>query len=256
MKFFIQNIKVNVHQIFFSPLYLISILGTTILVALVMQSYVGIDGNSVTYLLDLSMPKKIVVILAAIPYSASFCTDWNHQYIQPMISRTGIKSYIFAKFFVNFLFSFSVTFIGLLIAVGIYSFQFPLINYEYQDIGSFSPYQSLITNSSPFIYILMKSAVFSLASGTWSAAGMMFSSFIPNYFVTITSTIVFSYIIEEFTTLFPRPFNLYVVTSSQGDYGGATRSFLFFMGIFFLYTLTFGLIFRFQVNRRLLNETV
>src|SRR5690606_27960333 len=89
-------------EVFSSPYFYLSIIGVTILCFIsVWNEFTSGANLSVAYYIDifvgLTMFKKLVVLFAAVPYVASFCSDWKCQYIKPVVIRTGISKYIWSK---------------------------------------------------------------------------------------------------------------------------------------------------------------
>jgi len=60
------------------------------------EYYQDFPGQDVYYYFNLfqglSMYKKLLAVFAAVPFCASFCSDWNCQYIKPVIVRCGLKT--------------------------------------------------------------------------------------------------------------------------------------------------------------------
>lgn len=251
--------KMNLLQLFGSPLFYLSVLGVSLAFFITVQSEIN-SYSSLLYLLDLFiglfMPKKLVVLLAAIPYAASFCSDWNHEYLKFIIVRSGVRKYTTSKVLVGFLSAFLTSFLGIVIALFCLSFFYPIFSpiESVKDVVA-APFASLAYSPVPFTYLLAEAAVFSMAAATWATVGMAFSAYIPNYFATLTSALVFSYVLETFTTTMPAFLNLNAVTKSYDIlHQGALISFLYFAFVFFLYSGVAGFLFHYRVRGRVRNE--
>ncbi|MDC3424449.1 hypothetical protein NC797_07995 [Aquibacillus sp. 3ASR75-11] len=249
-------------QVFSSPAFYLSIIGVTGLSFISIWERISASevGLTVSYSLDifvgLTMLKKLVVLFAALPYAASFCSDWKFQYIKPVVIRTGLNKYVWSKVFTCFLSGFLTVFIGLIIFITILAFKMPLISYENLDTSIFPPFGPLALDL-PILYLLAKIFVFSLAAALWTVVGLTISAFIPIHFVAVAAPVIASYILEELTMSLPKWLNLYLLTRSANVIQqGALVSFTYFIFIFILFSVLAGMLFSYQVRRRIRNEVV
>jgi hypothetical protein len=86
--------------------------------------------------------------------------------------------------------------------------------------------------------------------------GLTISAFLPNYFVAIITPFIASYILEDLTkSMLPGPINLYSLTRVNDVIEqGAVISFLYYLFIFSAFIFALGLLFSYQVKRRIRNE--
>jgi len=250
-------------QLFSAPLFYLSIIGVTVLCFISISERISLSdpGITVTYCLDiflgLTMFKKLVVLFAAIPYVSSFCADWKYQYIKPVVVRTGIKRYVWSKIITCFISGFLTVFIGLLFFTVILSFKMPYFPTENIEQAIYPPFSPLAEGPIPILYLLSHMVVFSLAASLWTVVGLTMSAFIPIPFVAIATPVVASYILEELTALFPSWINLHALTNSMDViHQGPLISLFYFCFVFILFSLLAGLLFDFQVRRRIRNEVV
>jgi hypothetical protein len=207
-------------------------------------------------LFGLSMFKKALVIFAAIPFVASFCSDWNTQYIRFMLARSSVRRYTWSKVTVCSVSSFTVVFLGLLFFLLFLSFLMPVFP---QDIEahSYPPFGSLLTSGFPMASLLLTLFIFAVGNSFWVICGLTLSAYLPNRFIAVLSPFVFSYFLEEVSSGFPTWISLYHLTRVRDVIGlGALPSLIYFIFIFGLLIFICGLIFSHQVKRRVQNEVV
>lgn len=254
--------RMNCMQIFRSPLFFISIICTVLVCYLGIEPFIDKSGNGsisdfFELLVNLSMTKKLIVLCSAFSYVTSFCNDWSCQFTKPVIIRSGINKYTLSKLITCFTTTFLVSFMGMTLFIVSLSLWYPLFPAGDLAASVFPPFDSLAYSVFPAFYLLIQIAVFSMASATWSTVGLAVSAYIPNGFVAITVPVVASYILEEFTSIFPPFLDLYFITRSSPVLNqGAFVSFLYFTFIFLIISAFAGYIFHNQVRRRIRNEVV
>jgi hypothetical protein len=225
------------------------------------QYYIEAKETSILYLfelfLGLSMFKKLAVLFAAVPFAAVFCSDWNCQYIKPVVIRSGIKKYAWSRITLCFLSAFITVFIGLILFFILLSLKMPLFLESDMDNLISEPFASIAYGVMPVMYILAEAAVFSMAAALWSVVGMTVSAYIPNRFVALASPVIACYLLEELTAYLPNFLNIYYLTRSANVIRqGAALSFSYFCFVFVGLSLLSGLLFSRQVRRRIQNEVV
>lgn len=256
--------KMSAMQVFLSPVIYLSIIGVTILCFMSVweefRMVVGKDGSVVYFFqmfVGLTMFKKLAVLFAALPYVASFCNDWKYQYLKPVVIRTGVKKYIWSKVIMCFLSGLLTVFCGLLLFFFILSFRMPLFpNEDLQSIIA-PPFAPIAEGGLPILYLIINSLIFSLAAALWAVVGLAISSFIPSHFVGITTPVIASYVLEELTSFLPNWLDLYLLTrGADVIQQGPFLSFFYFCFIFVLLAFLVGLLFDYQVRRRIHSEIV
>lgn len=251
-----KSFRMNLMQIFFRPIFYISVLGVVLISFLSVNPYEPTDVvQAINLLFTLSFFKKIIVIFTSLTYVGSFCSDWNNQYIRAVVVRCGKENYIVSKYLSCAVSCFLSSFIGLIIFCFVLLLKIPITTIL-EENNSYPPYGSLI-NTAPIVYLLITITIFSLAMTLWGLTGLLLSAYIPNYFVAISSPLVFSYILEELTAKLPPSFNIYALTRAANviDKGMAV-SFLYNVFIFIFFMFLVYLLFRNVVKRRITNEKV
>jgi hypothetical protein len=256
-------IRVDLVNAFLSPRFLLSAVGVLAFCLLSVSQYMSfqrLETYSVLYVVDLllglSVFKKVVVIFAAVPFAAGFCSEWNTQYIRFLASRSGVVPYIWSKALVCLLSSFAVVCLGLLLFALLLSFFMPLLPDDPGAVASF-PFAGFLTGAVPQAGLLSIVCIFALGNSLWVACGLTLSAYLPNRYLAVLSPFVFSYILENMTLGFPPWADLYVLTRARevldlGPLANLAYSVIFFGLLVFLC----GLVFSHRVKQRVRNDVV
>ncbi|WP_400243113.1 hypothetical protein AB3U99_18705 [Niallia sp. JL1B1071] len=257
-----RALSMSFMQVYTSKVFYLAIIGVTVLCFISVWDSLKMPGVSVSYLIEifigLAMFKKIVVLFAAIPFVSSFCSDWKCQYIKPVIIRSGINKYIRAKIITCFVTGLITVFLGLLLFILLLSFRMPIFPIENFGNIVYLPFSPLATSNFPISYLIARCFVFSLSAALWSVVGLTVSAFIPIHFVAIASTVIASYFLEQITYFYlPDWLNLYKLTGSEDViHQGPYISLFYFIFVFVSFSALAGLLFQYQVKRRINNEVV
>lgn len=263
-----RAITMDFRQMLSAPGFYAAVAGVVLLCFLCSWEYLRtgpVVNSSVGYdviyffelLVNLSMFKKVLVMLAAIPFTASFCSDWNCQYIRPVVVRSGVRKYAWSKVLVCAVSSFAAIFVGMLLYAGLLSIQLNLPLYSKNPINPPAPPYGSLLGSVPLLYLMIILAIFSLAAALWCVVGLMMSAFIPNRFVAIATPLIASYLLEELSQGLPPWLDLYYLTRARNVIGlGAGLSFAYTSFVFLLLMFFAGLVFVRTVKRRVRNELV
>lgn len=253
---------VNCLQLLQNPWFYLCTVGVCILAFFSIRDYYqDFPGQDVYYYFDLfrglSMYKKLLAVFAAVPFCASFCSDWNCQYIKPVIVRCGLKRYTISKVAACFLSAFATVFLGLCLFILLFLTKQPL--YPDQPASEFAlpPFGSLVKSPIPALYILAEVCVLSMACALWAVVGLAISAYIPNRFVAIATPLIASYLLERLTGYLPYFLDLYKLTNCSDVIGqGPLLSFGYFTLVFVGFSCLAGWAFHHQVKRRVRNEVV
>lgn len=240
---------------FLSKWYFLSIIGTVIMCYISARDYIGGGANSVyviELMINLGMFKKVIVFFAAIPYATAFCQDYNSGYINFVVSRSGVRSYILSNTAICVVSGFSAVFLGIMSFWGILSFFYPPQTYEAMGV-----YSNTVINN-PVIYILIVTSIFSLYAAMWTASGLSLSSIIPDKYVALGSPLILGYLLEEITYRFPPYLNLYQLSHPGIEVFGksAFSNYFYTISVFIFVIVILGYIFSCFVKRRIKNEMV
>lgn len=252
MKLIISYLK----KIFTSPVIYFCI------IAIAMIVYIGmpkenfmVSGvlSAFDIMLDISSYRKLIMIFAGIPFTASFCQEYINGSTNLIAVRTSPKQYILSHIILCFLIAFITAAIGMTVCVMVlccnYNFFIPTEDFNTGAITK------LYYTGHEYLYFFLKVIHYSLSLAVWSLSGLALSSVFVNPFIAVASPLVFSYILEMITIdsdIFP---NLWHLSLS---YTGISENALIASGyiilVFLVLSLIFAAVFRFIALRRLRNE--
>lgn len=213
--------------------------------------------GSVYYELSLVLSKsglaQLLYMLGAACYVNSFCADWNHQYIRPMVARCGVRNYGVSKTITCALVSVLVVMTGLLLFCLLLHFKLPFASEsDLRYISATSAYGPLLLGGFPFGYFLSVSFTVGLFSGCCSVMGLAVSGFMPNKYVAVCAPFFLSRFILQLTNRAPSLINVKcMINDVSVTEAGVVLNLLYVT--FFMMTgmCLFGYIFTNTVKRRL-----
>lgn len=252
--------KTSLVQIITSPVFYLSILAVFLscIFSTEREDLLNVDGNCVTYAVDgvlsLAMASKLIVLCTAFPCVASFCQDWNSQFIRPIVIRSGIGKYNRSKIGVCAIISFVTAFWGLCIYEMFLATYMPIYTNHAVDL---QPWGVVGGKEIPVLYLLIRNITFALYSTVWSVGGLMITAYLPNQFVAMISPVVLSYLVGQLEGLLP----VYFSTNSLSKNmiitpGGTVGNLTYLIFYFSVLIIIFGYIFGRKVKRRIRNEIV
>jgi hypothetical protein len=200
----------------------------------------------------------ILVLVAVLPYSTSFCSDWNSQYIKPTIIRNGITKYCFSKIITcalssgcAFALGMAIFIISLRLSLG-----YPLVT---PSEGDFTFYATrtlggeFLLSGHYILYFLIYIFFGFLTGALWSVVGLYASTYIPNRFVSLCTPFIIYYASNIFTRTFPVWLRLNRITEGMCIIKGTLESLVYATVLFSFLTLIIGVLFLQKVKRRLAN---
>lgn len=159
--------------------------------------------STVQYLLDLflglSMPKKLVVLIATAKSVMLFLEEWQHGYTLMVLVRGDFWTYSVSKVISGFFASYFISFVSFVISGLLLSIKWPLITDQ--------SIQQLIQNSVPHSYLLKENHIltfiflplmsYAVTIGLTTALMVGFSVFLTDKFTVLVSTFALNYALEN-----------------------------------------------------------
>ena len=241
-------IRMTFGQLLASPALYICILGVFVLCLFSSRetiSDITMSHMDLAYVLDMLMDlstfQRLLILLAALPSAASFCNDWSCQYIRPVVVRSGVKRYAFAKVLACFLSSLLVILAGMALFFFMMGFYLPVAHPNPIN-APVPPYGVFLESPVPVLYL------FCICS---------LSARLPNKFVAVCTPLIAGYLLTELSLLLPPALNLFFLSRGWLSIGqGAAVSYLYTAGIFLALIAAAGFLFYWTVKRRVQNELV
>lgn len=241
---------------FFSPIIYFCIIAIAVIV------YIGMPKENFMFqgvlsafdiMLDISSYRKLIMVFAAIPFTAAFCQEYINGSTNLIAARTSPKKYILSHIILCFLIAFITAAIGMTACVMVLCCKYNFfISTDDINTGAIT---KLYYIGHEYLYFFLKVIHYSLSLSAWSLSGLALSSVFVNPFIAVASPLVFSYILEMITigsNIFP---DLWHLSLSYTDISeNALIASLYIIFVFLILSLIFAAIFRFVALRRLRNE--
>lgn len=164
MKLFISYQK----KIFTSPLIYISIIGIALL------SYMGMPKIDLEFgvihafdiMIELSVYNKIMMIFVSIPFTATFCNEYNYRVTNSILIRTTENKYLMTHIVMTFILSVITAFLGIMLCIATMSLKYPFFVYDMSFDGW--AIESLCINGHEYLYLFIKVLLRSISLAAWS----------------------------------------------------------------------------------------
>lgn len=198
----------------------------------------------------------LVIILCVLPYTNSFCTDWNSQYIKFITIRSDIRNYGISKVISCALSS------GCAIAAGMILFFISLMPWIKLVSTSAGNFQSFATQTLGGIYLMQGHYVLYfavyvylafLAGAFWSVIGLCASAYLPNKYVALCTPFIAYSVVNIITAGFPVWLRLNRIAEGSFIMNGTFLSLAYVTLLYSILIICIGLLFVNTVKRRLSN---
>lgn len=260
MKVFNNTLACELKRTLFSPLFVFSVLGYTVVTLLTLfdegtDFQPGVTSIFYVYMIIRYLDFHVLYILfAAIPSTLLFCSDWEHQFIRFFVIRSSKRNYIVTKILACFVTAASVVLLSNILLLSILSIQFPLFN----SISDVLPngYLSWSNGSGVLIYLFIKILCEAACAGFLSVTAMWLSTIVVSSFVALAAPMVVFYIINTASYFFRFPANIHIGSLSKGLIEinqNPILSLLYILLVFILATTASGCLFAKNCVRRMQN---
>lgn len=209
------------------------------------------------YSLDASSLDPIITMICVLPYTNSFCSDWNSQYLKFVVIRSDKKSYGISKVIACALSS------GCAIALGMILFfmtLIPWIKFVSPTAANFKFFSTqtlgggLLLQGHYLLYFLTYVYLVFLTGAFWSVFGLSVSAYMPNKFVALCSPFIAEKILFIITSKFPVWLRLDKITQGSCIINGSYFISLSYATIIYtILTIGMGMLFVKAAKRRMAN---
>lgn len=199
---------------------------------------------------------RILFLMAAFPYAASFCEDWHKRYMNSIVLRSSPKIYITGKLTMCAVSSFCMSFIGLGL-YAVFSTYMVGLGVHSNNIYPGAPLYDLSLGSMKFMYVIGQILLFSMVSAVYAVMGLALSAAIPNRFVAVTAPIFMNTVVQQICGALPKALDLYSIQLGNRAYGTSAvfvlcMSFMVCLG----YIMLSGVVFNTYAGRRIRNDLI
>lgn len=249
-------LRLNAAQCFSSaPFWLSSLAFAVVLLLGVWKEWR--PGYDVLYLHNLQEFEVIMVFIAALSYSASFCIDWRYHFSPYAIQRSSIAAYAWAKYITSALGGALSVLLGKTLYFGVLMVTSPLIEQGSSVLEAYAcvpPFGYLLYGNAPMLFFALMVLLTSIEASMYASIAMAVSAFIPNLFVALSSPIFLYYLSINWISRSRYRINpLYIYSNISVDMGGFIPSLLYAAGYAFVVCLLGGLLFCWGVKRRVVH---
>ncbi|MFA9378531.1 MAG: hypothetical protein ACERKZ_17555 [Lachnotalea sp.] len=147
--------------------------------------------------------KVLIVVLSAIIYTDSYCSDFQTHYINLVYSRIGVRAYAICKCMVNFI----ISMFSILLSLGGFALilrtQIPLVIMDDMNESMYAPYYDMIQSHYAIWYLIMLIFTFALAISFLNILGLLFSTFFNNKYVAFSVPFICFYLLSTLTFYLP-----------------------------------------------------
>jgi hypothetical protein len=219
MKVLLGCFRMDLQRAFLSRSFLLSTLGmAAIYFYIVFNELMIVHSGSVYYLnmcMDSSNFSLLALFLCAVPYSASFCEDWNNRFIRPACIRSGIGKYCASKVLVCALSGgSSIAFAHILVWLTL-SLKFPLFTVG-EDFSEFALLQPLLQGKHIVLFFICELILqFSLFT-VLATFSFFISTYITNIFVTLASPLIIYCFLDNLNYMLKLPTWLDIFSVCKG----------------------------------------
>lgn len=199
------NMRLDCRRAFFSTGFLLSVAGMCVALFASLSTETSLikqfnDKYDVLFLYIIATHQGfslLSVIFATLPFSTSFCVDWNNQFIRSTIIRSDINSYGISRVFTCLLASGSAVALGYIFFIFILMMKFPLANTQSDSFKNALslPFGQILLNGNFFIYFIVKLLIIFITSSFFAILALWISIYLPNIFVTMASPVLAYYFI-------------------------------------------------------------
>lgn len=200
----------------------------------------------------------VLLLFCALPYTTSFCNDWNSKYIRSVVARMGTRRYALCKIISCALSSGTAMVLGIILFTLPLTLRIPLVDTS----SRLANYQQFITtlgggfllNGHFIMYFIVYIYLAFLAAAFWSVLGLCVSAYIPNKFVALFTPFIGLYVLAYITSKFPIWLQLNKITNGDCIINGTFVSIIYATIFVTVLIACVGLLFYKTIERRLSNE--
>jgi len=197
--------------------------------------------------------------MCTIPYSTSFCRDFNSNNIRYSLVRSNVNSYSWSKVLSSAIAGGLAVAFGTLIFILCASFFRPLVD-STRGISEghlATTGGELLSEGKYILYFSIYICLSFFKGFVWSVVGLLVSAYIPNIFVALSSPFILAYVYRIIAAAFHIKFNIEQICNGRvGNFIGSSTLLTLVVGILKITGITFllGMAFNRKVKRRIANE--
>ncbi len=209
------------------------------------------------YATEASGFNSILFLFCVLPYTTSFCSDWNSKFIRQVVGRAGIHKYALSKVISCAISAGAAATLGILFFLLSCAIKFPLVSPSgntYENFVTTTLGGELLQSGHYAAYFAIYIYLVCLAGAFWSVVGLCSSAYITNKFVALFTPFIGIYVLSYATYKLPVWLRLNKVTWGEYEIGGVFTSLLYATSFVALLLAAVGFLFFKTAEKRLANE--
>lgn len=200
---------------------------------------------------------SLVLLFCVLPYTMSFCSDWDSKYIRLIAARTGFLKYAISKYIACFFSSCLAMVVGMLLFILPFTATVPLVTSNPDDLIvniTLPTLQGQLLGQGRFLlYFVVYIFLRSLHNGFWATVGLCASAYIPNRFVAVFIPYIGYFALSLLTYQFPTWLQLSKLGTANFMLSGVAVDILYAIFFFVMLLFAVGFLFVRTVKRRASN---
>lgn len=239
MKQTLQLIVADCKRAIISNSFVVSIIGIYIVFFWGTYSVITEDTDvllMIQYASAASGTNTLVLLFCVLPYTMSFCNDWESGYIRLVTARAGSARYAGSKFFSCFFSSFLATTLGMYLFVLPVTLTHPLVQINSDNL---QPYIGMLTLEGQLLgqghfvlYFILYIFFRSVQNGFWATVGLYASAYIPNRFVAVFIPFIGYFFLSLVTSQLPTWLQLSKLGALNFQLGGIFINIVYAISLF------------------------
>lgn len=194
----------------------------------------------------------VLGLFPLLPYSLSYADERNQRILSFWVIRTGVKTYIWEKFFVSVISGMVAYILGMVLYACMACIQFPFFSGR---ISANDAYSGYLEQGKPFLYYALALIHYSFSAAFFCGVAVWISTCIPNRSVVLMlPVLVYLTIIRINDACSFLPMRPQSLVESITDAGSPLLSMLVKAGVTCLVLLLLGILTVEQAERRLKHE--
>lgn len=263
MRNFMNMLNTDIYKAIKSWRFLAGVLGTVLVYLMVIKPEIKF-GTDVLYYYRMSVQfigvyHLMFILMCTIPYSTSFCMDFNSKNIKYSVVRSSVSSYSWSKVLSCAIAGGLAVALGTIIFILCASFFRPLVDSTRGISESYlaTTGGELLSEGKYILYFSIYICLSFFKGFLWSVVGLLISAYIPNIFVALSSPFILAYAYRIIAAAFHIKFNVEgICNGNVGNFIGGSTLLTLAVGILKIIAITFllGIAFNRKVKRRIANE--
>ncbi|MCL1852435.1 MAG: hypothetical protein FWF88_05310 [Peptococcaceae bacterium] len=191
----VNFLRMDLYRAFVSRVFPLAVLGMTFMLLISVNHQINELNIDVAYLHMVSQSSAfndIFYVLAALPFAAAFCLDWNHQFLKPLLIRGSAVPYAVSKIVTCALSGFATVALGETLFILVLRLKVPLVYPKGPAFLSTVQFThgTLLADGHSVLYFVIHIVGMSLGAAFYAVLALLVSTKFQNVFVVLASPMI------------------------------------------------------------------